>query len=112
MVDSKRFERLTLEGTRTGLVVRFASSKIFAADQIQQTGRELLRAADLAVRIDMPLILSFHGVEDFSSALFAKITLLRKKTKSHGIKMRVCDISPALREIFRQRMEEEGMASE
>jgi anti-sigma B factor antagonist len=112
MVDAKSFKRLMLEGTRTGLVVRFASSKIFAVDEIQQIGREFLRAVDLAVRIDMPLILSFRGVEDFSGALVGKILLLRKKVKSQGIKLRICDISPALREVFRRRMGEDGVAAE
>jgi anti-anti-sigma regulatory factor len=110
MADAKSFERLMIEGTRAGLVVRFAHSKIIAADEIQAVGRELLRAADIAASIDMPLILNFHGVEDISPAMLSKIKLLRKKTRSHGVTMLVSDISPALREIIRKTMGDEGVA--
>ena len=110
MVSAKPYKHLTLEGTRTGLVVRFASANIFVADEIQAIGRELLRAADVAISIDMTLFLSFQGVDDMSSALLGKIVLLNKKIKSHGITMRLTDMSPTIKEVFRRTFGNDGSA--
>jgi hypothetical protein len=100
---------LSILGTRTALVAGFTTSNIFLAEVIQGIGRELLQAADMAARIDMPLTISFQGVESISSALIAKLVLLNKKAKSHRIKLSFVDISPAVRDVFRRVMGDDGL---
>lgn len=80
----------------------FVDTEIFKADVIQGIGRELLKAADLAARIDVPLVLSFRGVEDISSALIGKLVLLNRKVKSVAVELRMCDMSPSLKEFFQK----------
>lgn len=70
---AREYKFIRLEGTREALVVVFLNPNIFAVDVIQGIGRELLFAADTAARIDMPLWLSFRGVEDMSSAMIGRL---------------------------------------
>ena len=102
MAKEHLYKHLKLEGTREALVVVFISPQIFAADEIQGIGREILLAADVAARIDMPLIVSFQGVESISSALIGKLMLLHKKARSHGIKLRFSHMSSLVEEVFRR----------
>src|SRR5688572_24726101 len=102
MKRTNQFKYIRLEGTRKELRVSFVNVEIFAADVIQGIGRELLSAADVASRIDMPLLLSFQGVENISSALIGKLVLLNRKAKTVGIKWKFSDMSPEVAEVFRK----------
>jgi anti-sigma B factor antagonist len=102
------YKHLRLEGTREALIVFFISPKIFTADEIQGVGRELLRAADVAARIDMPLVVNFQEVESVSSAFVGKWVLLNRKAKSHGVKLRYRNMSPVVDEVFRRTLGGDG----
>lgn len=102
MGSTKANKYIRIEGTRAGLVVQFTDTSIFAVDTIQGIGRELLAAADLAVQIDMPLIVSFQGVEDMSSALIGKLVLVNRKLKQHEVKLHLRDMSPSLEAMIRR----------
>ena len=104
MASTIQYKYIRLEGTREALVVGFLNSNIFAVDVIQGIGRELLFAADTAARIDMPLWLSFQGVEDMSSAMIGKLVLLNRKAKTVGIKLHYREMSPAIEDVFRKLM--------
>src|SRR5690349_8100267 len=111
MARDTAYNYVRLEGTREALLVSFNSARIFAADEIQGIGRELLLAADVASRIDMPLVVSFQGVESISSALIGKLVLLNKKARSNGIKLRFRDMSPLVEEVFQRTTGGDGPVS-
>jgi hypothetical protein len=104
MAKENAYKHLRLEGTREALLVFFKDPKIFTAEAIQGIGRELLLAADVAARIDMPLLIDFQTVESVSSAFVGKWVLLNKKARSHGLKLRCCHMSPVVEEVFRRTM--------
>ena len=102
MSTANQYKYIRLEGTREALRVLFVNSEIFAADVIQGIGRELLCAADVAARIDMPLVVSFQGVQGISSAFIGKAVLLNKKAKSVGVKLRFADIPAPVEDVWRR----------
>lgn len=104
MTTAQDYKYLRVTGTKDALVVDFRDTEIFKADVIQGIGRELLMAADLAARIDMPLVLSFRSVQDISSALIGKLILLNRKVKTVGIDLRMRDMSPAIKQYFHKLM--------
>ena len=71
-------------------------------------GTELMSVFELAFRVDMPLVVSFRGVEHISSALIGKLVLVNKKAKSSGVVLRLCDMSPAVAEVFRRIFPSDG----
>jgi anti-sigma B factor antagonist len=100
MANADDYRSIRVKGTAQCLLVTFVDQRIFKADVIQRLGRELLLAADLAARVDMPLMLSFQGVEDISSALIGKLILLDRKAKTLGIEFRMSDIPPEIMRLF------------
>ena len=96
MATACDYQHIRVTGTKQGILVSFVDREIFKANVIQTISRELLSAADLAARIDMPMLLSFRGVEGISSALVGKLVLLKRKAKSIGIELRLKDVSPVV----------------
>jgi anti-sigma B factor antagonist len=79
------------------LVGRFTSQKILSDALIRQIGNELLQLADEA---DGKLLLDFQMVQFMSSAMIGKIVLLNKRCKSTKTKVKLCNIAPAIKEVF------------
>ena len=98
------YKYVRLVGTREALNVFFQNAEIDLASEIQGIGRELLQAVEVAIRIDMPLVLNFQGVQRISSALVGKLVLLNKKTKAEGMKLEFREMSDAVRTVIQKVM--------
>lgn len=79
------------------LVIRFTSPRILSDVMIAQIGQELIKLADQA---NGKLLLDFSGVAFMSSAMIGKIVLLNKKCQANKTKVKLCGISPTIREVF------------
>ena len=77
-------------------VVRFTERKILSDVVIAQAGRELMALAGTEEKI----LLNFEGVEFMSSAMIGKIVLLNKKCKTDKVKLKLCNISENIMEVF------------
>ena len=73
------YKRLRVVGTTHALVVSFYHSAILSEDAIKEVGKELMEVGVIAENIDMPLRLSFKGVQSISSALLGKLVLFNKR---------------------------------
>jgi hypothetical protein len=94
------YKYLHVHGTRQALLVTFVNAMIFESDLVQGIERELQVAAELAARIDMPLVLSFRGVDDVSSELIEKVGVLGLALKNSGINLQIANLSPAVEAKF------------
>ena len=82
------------------LVVYFNDAKILDEAKIQQIGTELMqKVADATV--SQKLLLNFLGVSFMSSAMIGKVILVNKKCKSAEVKLKLCDISDNVMEVFK-----------
>lgn len=81
------------------LVVTFSDAKILDEAKIQQIGKELIEC--VAKTPDSKLLLDFTGVSFMSSAMIGKLVLVHKKCKTSDIKMKVCNISDNVMEVFK-----------
>lgn len=80
-------------------VCYFRDAKILDEAIIQSIGQELGQAADQAVA--KKLVVNFRNVSFMSSAMIGKIILLNKKCKAADVKLKLCEISPNVMEVFK-----------
>lgn len=79
-------------------IARFQTSRILDQTNVQELGEEL---ADLYKKYDLrKVVLNFKGVDYMSSAVLGKLVQLRKMLASAGGELYLCNISPAIFEIF------------
>ncbi len=81
------------------LVVYFNDAKILDEAKIQQIGTELMQKVTDAA--SQKLLLNFLGVSFMSSAMIGKVILLNKKCKAAEVKLKICDISDNVMEVFK-----------
>ncbi len=81
------------------LVVYFNDAKILDEAKIQQIGTELMQKVTDAA--SQKLLLNFLGVSFMSSAMIGTVILLNKKCKSAEVKLKLCDISDNVMEVFK-----------
>ena len=98
MKISYKFVRLI--GTRESLNVFFLNAEIFLASEIQGLGKELMQTLDVAIRIDMPLVVNFQGVRSISSALIGKLVMLNKKARASRVKLEFREMNDAVRNVI------------
>jgi anti-anti-sigma factor len=89
--------RLTDQGEV--LVVSFVTGTLVDQAVIEQIGKELLDAA-LEASGNHKLLLNFHGVKFMSSAMLGKLMPLHKRCKADKIKLKMCNITPNVMEVF------------
>jgi anti-sigma B factor antagonist len=91
---------LQSETTNEGvLVVSFTDAKILDEAKIAQIGKELMELVAMADQGKM--VVDFSGISFMSSAMIGKLVLLHKRCKSAEIKMKVCQISDNVMEVFK-----------
>lgn len=103
------------------LVVYFNDAKILDEAKIQQIGKELIEKADSSASGTKKMLVNFQNVSFMSSAMIGKIILLNKKAKSADLKLKLCNISDTVMEVFKlmrlnkildiQKDEEKAIAS-
>lgn len=101
------------------LVVYFNDTKILDEAKIQQIGKELMEK--VAQAASKKLLLNFQSVTFMSSAMIGKLILVNKKCKAEDIKLKMCNISENVMEVFKlmrlnkildlQTSEEKALAS-
>lgn len=101
------------------LILAFRDAKILDDAKIQQIGKELIEKAGAC--LSKKVVLNFEGVAFMSSAMIGKLVLLSKKCKQDDIKLKLCNISPNVAEVFQimrlnkvfdiQKDEEKAVAS-
>ncbi len=80
-------------------VVYFNDAKILDEVRIQQVGQELMEMADNATNGKM--VVNFNNVTFMSSAMIGKVILLNKKCKTNNVKLKLCNISDNVMEVFK-----------
>ena len=89
------------------MLVHFNCTDIFF-ERLTEIRSELMSVLELASRVDMPLVVSFRGIEQISSALIGTLVLVNKKAKSLGVVWKMCEMSPAVAEVFRRILPGDG----
>jgi len=81
------------------VLVTFVQSRILDEASIREVGKAF-EGLTLQAAADRKLLLSFRGVEFMSSAMIGKVVQLHKKCKADNIKLKLCDITPQVLEVF------------
>jgi anti-anti-sigma regulatory factor len=82
------------------VVVRFSDTELCAPERIEEVGRELLAAVPPVA--GQTLLLNFAVVKSISSAMIAKLVMLNKTCKAYSVRLKMCDVAPAIFDIFRE----------
>ncbi len=94
------FSEVSIGGSDTDFLdVGFLNSELRGGEQIQHIGRELQEAAAQAVH--KKLLLNFENVSFMSSDMIRKLVMLDKTCKTSSIQLRLCNLAPNVREIFK-----------
>ena len=89
---------LDVEQNGDVIVVRLGKHRGFDELTVDKISDELLGVAD---RPDCQrLLLDFSGVAQLSSAMLAKLLILRRKMETKGEKLRLCGVNSHLRSVF------------
>jgi anti-sigma B factor antagonist len=98
MSTPPRRRRLEVEDIGDVTVVSFTDRKILDEQNIQVIGDQLFSLVDELGR--KRLLLNFGNVEYMSSAALGKLITLNKKVGAAGGLLVLCNIDPAIREVF------------
>ena len=80
------------------VVVSFMDSELSDQARIPEIGAELMATAE-SMSFD-ELLRNCEGVSFLSSAMIGQLVLLSKKCKSKMITLKMCNLIPAVRELF------------
>ena len=92
------YQHIVLNEVADITVVHFLDSRIIEDLAIQQLGAELFSLVEVEGR--KKLVLNFSAVNFMSSSALSKLINLHKKVVAAGGSMKLCKISPDIREIF------------
>jgi anti-anti-sigma factor len=81
------------------LVVSFTKAKILDETTIEQIGTELMECITKCPA--GKIVLNFQGVSFMSSAMIGKLVLFNNKCKAADVKLKLCDISDNVMEVFK-----------
>ncbi len=81
------------------LVVYFPEHELMDEDHNRQIGTALIELTAQARGGRM--LVSFRGVEFVTSSMLGQLVMLNKRCLSHQIVLKICDVSPDLRTIFK-----------
>lgn len=94
------YSHLRLQDIDEVVVVYFQAGSIIDQGLIDQIGQEL-GAVTLEAAGSRKLLVNFTGVKFMASAMLGKLLPLHKKCKNDKIKLKLCNISPNLMEVFK-----------
>jgi len=100
--SENQYRRVRLEGTKDGLVAFITSATIVSEAEVSELGTDLLSLVQLAIRIDMPLIVNFRGVERISSALIGKVAVVNKFLRAADQSLKLSEMNPEVAKVFRK----------
>ncbi|HEY1600132.1 MAG TPA: STAS domain-containing protein [Pirellulales bacterium] len=94
------YTHLRLQDQGEVLIVYFQGATLTDQSMIEQIGNELNDVA-LEASGNRKLLVNFQGVKFMSSAMLGKLLPLHKRCKNDKIKLKMCNISPNLMEVFK-----------
>jgi len=81
----------------TTSVVKFRDKKVMDPARIEKLGKEL---QTVAAKDAQEMLIDFDDVRFISSAALSKLIVLEKNLRSHGKKLRLCNLQPEVRDLF------------
>ena len=90
---------LRMESKGNTLVIYFTETRILEESKIRHVGDELIKL--LNKTNEEHLLLDFRGVDFMSSAMLGTLIRFNKKCKEFKVKLKLCEISPGIREVFK-----------
>jgi anti-anti-sigma factor len=90
---------LELREVEDVLVVQFTKARILDETTIEQIGTELMES--ITKSPGGKIVLNFQGVSFMSSAMIGKLVLFNNKCKAADVKLKLCDISDNVMEVFK-----------
>lgn len=96
MAAVPRVEVSEADGVR---IVRFRDRQLFDERTVREVAEQVFNAAPATGPIRM--VVDFTGVDLVSSSLLGKLLLLQRRVDASGGKLRLCEMSPAVRAVFK-----------
>jgi len=81
------------------LTVCFTDARILDETKLEQIGNDLLEL--LNKTSEERVILDFRAVQFMSSSMLGKLVQVNKKCKEFKVHLKLCSISPDIREVFK-----------
>lgn len=94
------YTHLRLQDHGEVLIAYFQIATITDQSLIEQIGNEFNDVA-MEASGNRKLIVNFQGVKFMSSAMLGKLLPLNKRCKTDKIKLKLCNLSPNLMEVFK-----------
>lgn len=97
MANAPRIQVVDLEGIS---VIRFLEPQLFDERTVRDVAEQIAAALPNDGR-PLRVVLDFSSVNLISSSLLSKLILLQRRVDGTGGKLRLCEISPVLQQVFR-----------
>ena len=81
------------------LTVAFNDSRLLDESKLEQLGGDLI--AQLNDTTEERVILDFRSVQFMSSSMLGKLVQVQKKCKEFKVHLKLCSISPDIRQVFK-----------
>ena len=98
MQAHRQREWLEIEQFGPVTVAKFTTHTLIEEEKLRAVGERLLELGEQVGR--HPLLLDFAGVQRLSSEMMGKLLGLQRRVQARGGRLALCNISPAIREIF------------
>lgn len=95
-------QRINFRVQGNDLIVSFEDTKLIDPSSIDEMGNELLALEEVIREQSIArMILSFEGVDFFSSGALGQFLLIQQKARELGVRIMVHDLRPELLEVFK-----------
>jgi anti-sigma B factor antagonist len=81
------------------LTVVFVDARILDEAKLEELGKDLIDLINKST--EERVILDFRNVQFMSSSMLGKLVLVQKKCKEFKAQLKMCSISPDIREVFK-----------
>ena len=81
------------------LTVLFMDARILDEAKLEEIGKDLIDLINKST--EERVILDFRNVQFMSSSMLGKLVLVQKKCKEFKAQLKMCGISPDIREVFK-----------
>ena len=92
--------RIQVSGAEGVQVIRFTDRQLFDERTVREVADQILAALPNDGS-PIRLILDFTDVNLVSSTLLSKLILLQRRVAGSGGKLRLCELSPVIQQVFR-----------
>ncbi len=92
--------RIQVGDTNGIKVVRFQDRQLFDERTVREVADQILAALPND-NTPIRLVLDFSEVNLVSSTLLSKLILLQRRVENSGGKLRLCEMSPVIQQVFR-----------